>query len=75
MSKKGGTGKRGFQEVAHATLKGWTVANAANNNASFWPAIANAHAVFASSCAQLGLHSTFYTVDLIRVRKKVYTCH
>ena len=50
MSKKGGTGKRGFQEVAHATLKGWTVANAANNNASFWPAIANAHAVFASSC-------------------------
>ena len=37
-------------EVAHATLKGGTLANTANSCASYWHAIANAHAVLASSC-------------------------
>ena len=36
MCKKGRTGAREHQEVAHATLKGGTVANAAKNNASLW---------------------------------------
>ena len=50
MCKKGRTGTQGHQEVAHATLKGGTVANAANNDASLWLAVANAHAALASSC-------------------------
>ena len=50
MSKNGGTGTQAPQEVAHATLKGGTVSNAANNDASLWSANANAHAVLASSC-------------------------
>ena len=50
MSKKGERGGRAPQEVAHATLKVGTVANAANNDASLWSAIANAHAAFARFC-------------------------
>ena len=50
MSKKGGTGTGAPQEVAHATLKGGTVANAANNDPSPWLAVANAHAVLARFC-------------------------
>ena len=50
VCKKGRTGAREHQEVAHATLKGGTAANAANSNASFWPAFTNAHAVLASPC-------------------------
>ena len=50
MCKKGRTGTRGHQEVAHATLKGGTVANAANNDTSPWSAIANAHAALARPC-------------------------
>ena len=50
MPKKGETGSRGLQEVTHATPKGRTVANAANSDASLWHAVANAHAVLASSC-------------------------
>ena len=50
MSKKGETGGQAPQEVAHATLKGGTVANAANNDASLWSARANAHAAFARFC-------------------------
>ena len=45
MSNKAGVGTLGVVEVAHATLKGGTVANAANIDASFWSAAANAHAV------------------------------
>ena len=40
MSEKEGTGTGALQEVTHAQLKGGTVANAANNDASFWPAAA-----------------------------------
>ena len=47
MSKKGESGGRAPQEVAHATLKGGTVANAANNDTLLWSAVANAHAAFA----------------------------
>ena len=43
---RGGAGVK----VAHATLKGGTVANAANNDTSLWPAVANAHAALASPC-------------------------
>ena len=50
MCKKGRTGAQGHQEVAHATLKGGTVANAANNDASLWLAVANAHDVLARFC-------------------------
>ena len=50
MSKNGGTGTGAPQEVTHATLKGGTVANAANNDASHWSAVANAHAAFARFC-------------------------
>ena len=50
MCKKGRTGAQAHQEVAHATLKGGTVANAAKIDTSPWLALANAHAAFASPC-------------------------
>ena len=53
MSKTGGTGTTGTVEIAHATLKGGTpakVVNSCTSNRSII-ATANAHAVFASSCA------------------------
>ena len=48
--KKEGRGILDQVEVRHATLKGGTLANALNNSASDWAAIANAHAVLASAC-------------------------
>ena len=62
MSKKGERGGQAPQEVAHATLNGGTVANAANINASSWPAVANAHAVFVRPC---GLKSPAHRLAIV----------
>ena len=43
-------GNPGQGKVAHATLKGGTLANTVNSDASNWPAVANAHAVLANFC-------------------------
>ena len=41
----------GGVKVAQPTLKGGTLANAANSCASCWLAVANAHAVLAMPCS------------------------
>mgnify|MGYP003328403113 CR=1 FL=1 len=54
MLKNGGTGKRAPMEVAHAPLKGGTVANAADSDASFWPAVATCSAGTTENSCVLG---------------------
>ena len=58
VCKKGRTGAQGHQEVAHATLKGGTVANPSNNKAS---CVANA-AKRLLWCLYLTVHAAPYAM-------------